>query len=95
MWKNLEERCQVYSCLNFSLVHWGTTRLDHHLLPLTVAEGKENFTHCLIKLMYGTRDHPDEFPQSIVNDTCTVTYAVTLAKLVSQAVHFHANSNFL
>ena len=43
--------------------------------------------------MSGTRDHPDESPQSIVNNTCTVTHAVTLAKLVSQAVHFHANNN--
>ena len=43
------------------------------------------FTHCLIRLMCGTRDHPDESPQSIVNNsyTCTVTHAVTLAKLVS------------
>ena len=56
--------------------------MDHHLLPLNVAgisEGKESFTHRLIRLMYGTRDHPDEFPQSIVDDTCTVTHAVTLA----------------
>ena len=44
--------------------------------------------------MYGTHDHPDETPRSIVNDTWTITHAVTLVKLVSQAVHFHA-SNFL
>ena len=71
--------------------------MDHHLLPLNVAgisEGKESFTHRLIILMYGTRDHLDEFPQSIVNDTCTVTHAVTLAKLVSQPCIFMQTTTF-
>ena len=44
--------------------------------------------------MGGTRDYSDESPQSIVNNTCKVTHAVTLVKLVSRAVHFHANNNF-
>ena len=48
-----------------------------------ISERKENFTHCLIRLMSGARDHPDESPQLIINNTCTVTHAVTLAKLVS------------
>ena len=66
-------------------------------MPLNVvgiSEGKENFAHHLIRLMYGTCDHPDESLQSIINDTCIVTHAVTLVKLVSQVVHFHAN-NFI
>ena len=51
-------------------------------MPLNVAgisERKENFTDRLIRLMYGTRDHPDESPQSTVNDTCTVIHSVILA----------------
>ena len=46
--------------------------------------------------MCGTHDHADEsHNRYVVNDTCTVTHAVTLVKLVSRAVHFHANNNFL
>ena len=60
-----------------------------------ISEEKENFTHQLVRLISGPRDHPDESSQLIVNNTCRVTYAVILAKLVSQSVHFHANNNFL
>ena len=76
----------------FSILGYHKTRSS---LVAGISERKENFTHRLIRLMSGTRDHPDESPQSIVNNTCTVTHAVTLVKLVSQAVHFHANNNFL
>ena len=31
-----------------------------------ISEGKESFAH------RGTRDHPDESPQSIVNNSCTM-----------------------
>ena len=44
--------------------------------------------------MCGTRDHLDESPQSIVNNTCIVTHAVTLVKLVSRAVHFMQTTTF-
>ena len=36
-----------------------------------IGEGKESFTHCLIRLMCGTRDHLNEFPQSIVHNSRT------------------------
>ena len=58
----------------------GYHKTDHHLFPLNVAgisEGKEELFYRLIILMYGTHDHPDETPQSIVNDTCTVTHGET------------------
>ena len=58
--------------------------------------------------MCGTLDDLGKSPQWIVNDSCTVhasaeliyasvthlISAVTLAKLVSLAVHSHANNNF-
>ena len=46
--------------------------------------------------MCGTRHHPDESPQLIVNNssTCTVTHAVTLMKLVIWAVHFMQTATF-
>ena len=61
-------------CLNFSSV-LGYHKTGSSLVALSVAgisEGKESFTHCLIRLMCGTRDHPDESPQLIVNNSCTV-----------------------
>ena len=77
---------------------------DWIILALNVAgisEGKESFAHCLVRLMCDTRDHPNAFPQSIVNNSCTVhllisyiPHAITIVKLVSQVVHFHVNNNF-
>ena len=92
MWKNFEERCQAYLVFEFlfSILGYHKTRSS---LVAGISERKENFTHHLIRLISDTRDHPDKSAQSIVSNTCTVTHAVTLAKLVSQAVHFHANNN--
>ena len=73
----------------FSILGYHKTRSS---LVAGISERKENFTHRLIRLMSGTRDHSDESPQSIVNNTCTVTHVVTLVKLVSRAVHLHANN---
>ena len=61
-------------CLNFSSV-LGYHKTGSSLVALSVAEiieGKESFTHRLTRLMCGTRDHPDESPQSMVNNSCTV-----------------------
>ena len=61
-------------CLNFSSV-LGCHKTGSSLVALSVAgisEGKESFTHHLIRLMCGTCDHPDESLQSIVNNSCTV-----------------------
>ena len=61
-------------CLNFSSV-LGYHKTGSSLGALNVAgisEGKESFTHRLIRLMCDTRDHLDESPQSIVNNSCTV-----------------------
>ena len=71
----------------FSILGYHNTRSS---LVAGFSERKENFTHCLIRLMGGTCHHPDKSPQSIANNTCTVTHAVTLAKLVSQAIDYIA-----
>ena len=90
--KNFEERFQAYLVFEFLFTILGYHKTSS--LVAGISERKENFTHRLIRLMSGTHDHPDESPQSIVNNTCMVTHAVTLVKLVSRAVHFHANNNF-
>ena len=73
----------------------GDHKTGSSLVALKVAgisEGKESFTNHLIRLMCGTRDHLDAFPQSIVNNSYSVSanlcisytpHAVTLMKLVS------------
>ena len=69
----LKEDARRIECLKFSSV------LEYHKIGSSlvakniagIGEGKESFTHCLIRLMCGTRDHPDEFPQLIVHNSRT------------------------
>ena len=70
----MKKDARCIECLNFSSV-LGYYTTGSSLVALNVAgisEGKGSFTHHLIRLMCGTRDHPDESPQSIVNNSCTV-----------------------
>ena len=65
----LKKDARHIECLNFSSC-MQYRKSGSSLVALNVAgisEGKES----LIRLMCGTRDHPDAFPQSIVN-SCTV-----------------------
>ena len=65
-------------CLNFSSV-LGCYKTGSSLVALSVAgisDGKESFTHRLIRLMCGTPDHPDESPQSIVYTMHQLIYAL-------------------
>ena len=69
----LKKDARHIECLNFSSC-MQYRKTGSSLVALNVAgisEGKESFTHHFIRLMCGTRDHPDVFPQSIVN-SCTV-----------------------
>ena len=66
----LKKDARHIECLNFSsCIQYRKT--GSSLVALNVAGISESFTHHLIRLMCGTRDHPDAFPQSIVN-SCTV-----------------------
>ena len=67
--------------LNFSPVP-GYHKTGSSLIALNItriSEGKERFTH------HGTHDHLDEFPQSIVNNSCTVRQLIY--ELVSYTPH--------
>ena len=69
----LKEDARCIECLKFSSV-LGYHKIGSSLVAKNIAgigEGKESFTHCLIRLMCGTRDHSDEFPQSIVHNSRT------------------------
>ena len=69
----LKEDARRIGCLKFSSV-LGYHKIGSSPVAKNIAgigEGKESFTHCLIRLMYGTCDHLDEFPQSIVHNSRT------------------------
>ena len=60
----LKEDARRIECLKFSSVLW-YHKIGSLLVAKNIAgigEGKESFTHCLIRLICGTRDHSDEFP---------------------------------
>ena len=60
----LKKDARHIECLNFSSC-MQYRKTGSSLVALNVAgisEGKESFTHHLIRLMCGTRDHPDAFP---------------------------------
>ena len=63
VWKNFEERCQAYRVFEFLFstgIHHKTGSSLVALYVVEISEGKESFTHCLIRLMCGTHDHPEE-----------------------------------
>ena len=73
--------------MNFSSA-LGYHKIGLSLIAKGISEGNESFSH------HGTGDHPDESPQSMVNNSCTVhqlmyelvsytPHAVTPAKQIS------------
>ena len=61
----LKEDARRIECLKFCSV-LGYHKIGSSLVAYNIAgigEGKESFTYCLIRLICGTHDHLDEFPQ--------------------------------